>query len=216
MEQAFRNPANGHTESVGGMSWLAVIIFGAFYLAYKGLWGHFFIWLFLVGGFSVLTGGPGFIIALPLASIGYAIGINGILTRSYLRKGWVEVSGVSAGAQTSDLRECPVCAETIKKAAVRCKHCGADVGRSSSPTAQALRFGWVARVICADDETRASVSGAIMEAGFPVVEMLKVGGVGAGAFEKKSDAEAAANHLEKTLGYATTVMFRDKISGDYS
>ena len=133
MERAFRNPANGHTERVGGWSWLAVLIFGAFYLAYKGLWGHFFIWLLLVGGFSVLTGGPGLIIALPLASIGYAIGINSILTNFYLRKGWVEVSGDSPSAQTSDLRDCPFCAETIKCAAIKCKHCGADVEAVAIP-----------------------------------------------------------------------------------
>lgn len=72
------------------------------------------------------------------------------------------------------------------------------------------------RVICSDEETRTNISASIVEAGFPVVEMFKVGGVAAGAFEKKSDAEAAADHLERNLGYATTVMFRDKISGDYS
>ena len=79
-----------------------------------------------------------------------------------------------------------------------------------------MRFGWVARVICSDDASRARVSAAIADAGFPVVEMLKVGGVAAGAFKKKSDAEAAADHLEKNLGFAVTVMFRDKISRDYT
>lgn len=216
MEKTFRNPANGHTESVGGMSWLAVLIFGAFYLAYKGLWGHFFIWLLLVGGFSVLTGGPGLIIALPLASIGYAIGINSILANSYLRKGWIEVSGDSAGAQTSNLRDCPFCAETIKCAAIKCKHCGADVEAITSKPEPALRFGWVARVLCQDDEARAAVSAAIGAAGFPVVDMAIAGGVAAGAYEKKTDAENAAKHLEDNLGYATTVMFRDRVSGDYS
>lgn len=80
----------------------------------------------------------------------------------------------------------------------------------------ALQYGWVARVICADEPTRVSVSSAIAAAGFPVVEMLKVGGVAAGAFEKKTDAETAADYLEQKLGFATTVMFRDKLSGDYS
>lgn len=116
----------------------------------------------------------------------------------------------------ADTRPCPFCAETIKSAAIKCRHCGEDVGKASSPSAPVLRFGWVARVICGDDAARTSVSAVIEEAGFPVVEMHKVGGVAAGAFEKKSDAEAAADHLEKNLGFATTVMFRDKISGDYS
>ena len=115
----------------------------------------------------------------------------------------------------TDTRPCPFCAEPIKNTAIKCKHCGSAVEKSSRPEAPALRFGWVARVICRDDATRTSVSTAIAEAGFPVVEMHKVGGVAAGAFEKKTDAENAADHLEH-LGFATTVMFRDKLSGDYS
>lgn len=118
-------------------------------------------------------------------------------------------------AAEADNRPCPLCAETIKIAAIKCKHCGADV-EVFRPAAPTLRYGWVARVICSDDANRARVSSAIAEAGFPVVEMLKVGGVAAGAFEKKSDAESAATHLEQNLGFTTTVMFRDKISGDYS
>lgn len=216
MERTFRNPANGHTESVGGESWLAVLIFGAFYLAYKGLWGHFFIWVLLVVGFSVLTGGPGLIIALPLVSIGYAFGIKGILTNSYLRRGWVEVSGGAQSTEASDVRDCPFCAETIKCAAIKCKHCGADVEAVASKPEPALRFGWVARVLCKDDEARAVVSAAIGAAGFPVVDMVIAGGVAAGAYEKKTDAENAATYLEENLGYATTVMFRDRVSGDYS
>lgn len=117
---------------------------------------------------------------------------------------------------TFDTRPCPLCAENIKNAAVRCKHCGGDVGKASPQAAPSLRFGWVARVICAGEEERIKVSDAIAEAGFPVVEMLKVGGVGAGAFESKSEAEKAADVIEQRLGYSTTVMFRDKISGDYS
>ena len=152
MERTFRNPANGHTESVGGESWLAVLIFGAFYLAYKGLWGHFFIWVLLVVGFSVLTGGPGLIIALPLVSIGYAFGIKGILTNSYLRRGWVDVSGGTQSTEASDVRDCPFCAETIKCAAIKCKHCGADVEATTaaqltqSEPSKKIFYAWTVRI----------------------------------------------------------------------
>lgn len=115
-----------------------------------------------------------------------------------------------------DTRPCPLCAEPIKNAAIKCKHCGGEVGKAISPTLPPLRFGWVARVVCAGDAERSSVSAAIVEAGFSVVEMHKVGGVAAGAFERKSDAERAAELIEANLGYSTTVMFRDKISGDYT
>lgn len=33
-----------------------------------------------------------------------------------------------------DSRACPMCAETIKVAAVKCKHCGSDVSDSSTPS----------------------------------------------------------------------------------
>ena len=119
-------------------------------------------------------------------------------------------------AQEEDERPCPFCAEPIKHAAIKCKHCGSDVATQELIAAPGLRFGWVARVICTDQETRDRVTDKIVAAGFPVIEMLKVGGVAAGAFEKKVEAEKAADILSKDLGFATTVMFRDKVSGDYS
>lgn len=133
MIRTFRNPNNGHTEQVGSDSWVYVVIFGAFYLAYRGLWVHFFIWIITVGGFSVITGGPGLIVALPIATIAYGVSIQGILTKSYLRRGWEEVHLANDGnveqiATTQNgLRECPYCAELIKTQAVKCKHCGSEI-----------------------------------------------------------------------------------------
>jgi hypothetical protein len=115
-----------------------------------------------------------------------------------------------------DVRDCPFCAEPIKRAAIKCKHCGSDVEAVNAPVEPALKFGWVARVICADAETLERVTASMTEAGLPVVEMRKVGGVAAGAYEKRAGAEQAATILEERFGFATTVMFRDKVSGDYS
>lgn len=113
-------------------------------------------------------------------------------------------------------KSCQFCGEEVLEVAVKCKHCGSDLGGVSISAAPKLRFGWVAIVICDSEQMRSYVSAAIIEAGFPVIEMNKVGGVAAGAFEKKSKAENAAEHLEVKLGFSTAVMFRDKISGDYS
>ena len=196
MEKTFRNPANGHTESVGGMSWLAVLIFGAFYLAYKGLWGHFFIWLLLVGGFSVLTGGPGLIIALPLASIGYAIGINSILTNSYLRRGWIEVSDDAPSAEVSDVRDCPFCAETIKCAAIKCKHCGADVEPTTvtvpKPVEQ-LFHGWTVRISTQTSDAP-RVEQLLDDLGIPVMA-FDGGTIVTGPFDSENSAKAVSIDL---------------------
>ncbi|WP_232790567.1 zinc ribbon domain-containing protein [Pseudomonas fluorescens] len=211
MERKFRNPANGHTESVGGMSWLAVIFFGAFYLAYKELWGHFFIWLLLVGGVTVLTGGPGLLVVSPVVSLGYAICINGILTNSYLRKGWVEASGDSAGAQTSDLRNCPFCAETIKKSAVKCKHCGRDIEPARAPR---LKTGWVAATACRDEEEQRRTIEAIASTGLPVVPMIGLA-VGAGPFETKEEANQALITMRDGPKVSSEIVYRDSVSGKY-
>lgn len=114
-----------------------------------------------------------------------------------------------------DARPCPFCAEWIKHAAIRCKHCGAEVESVAREVEPQLRFGWVARVICSDQAARERITQAINSAGLPVVEMLKVGGIGAGAFAKKSDAQQAAQILEQ-IGMETTVMYRDSTSGDYA
>ncbi|MBA6133033.1 MULTISPECIES: DUF2628 domain-containing protein [Pseudomonas] len=133
MARTFRNPANGHTESISREASGLVVLFGPLYLASKGLWAHFFLWLLLVGGFSLATGGPGIIIALPIAIVVYAFSINSIIANSYLRKGWQEVvveSDQSTGQPVVSVggqRECPLCAELIKMQAVKCKHCGSLV-----------------------------------------------------------------------------------------
>lgn len=115
-----------------------------------------------------------------------------------------------------DARPCPFCAEPIKHAAVLCKHCGSAVEAVEREPVPELHFGWVARVICSDQETRHRVTQQIKDAGLPVVEMHKVGGVAAGAFAQKVEAEKAASILENDLGLATTVMYRDSTSGDYA
>lgn len=133
MDRIFRNPANGHTETVSVESAYYVFYFGPFYLAYRGLWAHFFVWVLLVGAITGITGGPGLMFVLPLVIIAYCCTIKGILAKSYLRRGWEEVQTTAAGTigqsivAPKGLRECPYCAEMIKVQAIRCKHCNSDV-----------------------------------------------------------------------------------------
>lgn len=133
MDRIFRNPANGHTETVSIESAYFVFYFGPFYLAYRGLWAHFFIWVILVGGVAGVTGGPGLLIALPIVIIAYCFAIKGILAKSYLRRGWEEVQTTAAGTAghsvvaVNGLRECPYCAEMIKVQAIKCKHFSSEL-----------------------------------------------------------------------------------------
>ncbi|MDH4656014.1 hypothetical protein [Pseudomonas sp. BN606] len=143
--RTFRNPANGHTEQFEDGAWFFIVLFGPFYLAYRGLWVHFFIWTILVGGLTGITGGPGLIIALPLATIVYGFTIGGILANSYLRRGWEEVADPASAVpgqvnvSTNGLRECPFCAELIKAQAVKCKHCGSEVEPVPVQAAEVLK-----------------------------------------------------------------------------
>lgn len=41
--------------------------------------------------------------------------------------GEVQNTTPSAAIPASDLKDCPFCAEPIKKAAIKCKHCGSDL-----------------------------------------------------------------------------------------
>ena len=75
----FKNPANGHRETVSGYTWLWCLLFGPFYFAYKGIWKHVAISLVLA------------IFTADLSAFIYAFFAKGIVIDSYRNKGWTEV-----------------------------------------------------------------------------------------------------------------------------
>jgi len=131
----FKNPENGYTEDKSA-PWLWALLFGGLYFIVCGLWAPSIIWLLLAIGLYELHFSPPATILMPLVGVVYAFLAPGLVRNSYLRKGWVEVKNsesigmagyVSGKMQTPEEKTCPFCAEKIKYAAIKCKHCGADI-----------------------------------------------------------------------------------------
>lgn len=76
------------------------------------------------------------------AIVGGMIALAGLVM--LILGGKVSASAPSALAEM-DTRHCPLCAETIKNAAVKCKHCGAEIEAVSRITPA---VGWTVRIPC--------------------------------------------------------------------
>lgn len=120
----FKNPANGHIESKSA-PWLWTLLFGGLYFVASGLWAHVVIWSALVLALFWGMGNYAFIFVLLLQLL-YAAFAEDIVTNSYLRKGWAKMDGSEDSNQSSS-KQCPYCAEDIKREAIKCKHCGSEL-----------------------------------------------------------------------------------------
>ena len=140
--------------------------------------------------------------------VGGMIALAGIMMVIF--GGKVSVSPASIPAQT-DTRPCPLCAETIKNAAIKCKHCGAEVDGVSAPR---LKNGWVASTACRDDEEQRRTIEAITATGLPVVSMIGRA-VGAGPFETKEEARQALVAMRDGPRLFSEIIYRDSVSGKY-
>ncbi len=111
----------------------------------------------------------------------------------------------------NDARACPMCAEQIKRAAIKCKHCGADVGPANAPQ---LKYGWVASIPCRPGDEQDRANEAITALGFRAVPMDGPN-VGAGPFETKEEAKLAAQRLSQEHKIFASVDYRDIVSGKF-
>ena len=75
----FENPANNYVEEVDG-AWFYTLIFGCFYLGYKGAWVAAILSFFA----AFMTAGIAWFI-IPIFA-------DDILRKSYLRRGWRDVT----------------------------------------------------------------------------------------------------------------------------
>ncbi|MBW9332484.1 zinc ribbon domain-containing protein [Herbaspirillum sp. RU 5E] len=128
----FENQANGYVETFDrGGAVAGLLLFGPFYLAVKGLWGHFVFYLGIM--LFVATSGsvPIILLAHLILFLGYAFTIDYLVATRFYRRGWVELvhdpEGAAEEELASETRKCPYCAEEIKSEAIKCKHCLSEV-----------------------------------------------------------------------------------------
>jgi hypothetical protein len=76
---SFRNPTNNYVENIS-LAWLWCLLFGSFYFAFKGVWMH----AILSGFLAIVTSGLSWLL--------YPIFARRILTKHYLRGGWIQQS----------------------------------------------------------------------------------------------------------------------------
>lgn len=138
--------------------------------------------------------------------------IGGVIALAGLLMVLLGVKGSPASARAEkDIRPCPMCAETIKTAAIKCKHCGADVEPVAAPR---LKNGWVASTACRDEEEQQRTIEAITSTGLPVVSMIGLA-VGAGPFETKEEAKQALVTMRDGTRLFSEIVYRDSVSGKY-
>lgn len=118
---------------------------------------------------------------------------------------------IASGLTASGDRACPYCAETIKSAAIKCKHCAADV-EPVQPSR--LKVGWVASTACRDKEEQERTMDAILMAGLPAVSMTGFS-VAAGPYETKDEAKHARVILRDGPRIFSEIIYRDSVSGKY-
>ncbi|SEE53674.1 hypothetical protein [Pseudomonas costantinii] len=139
--------------------------------------------------------------------------VGGVIALAGLLMVLLGGKGSPTAAQVEkDTRPCPMCAESIKTAAVKCKHCGADVEPVAAPR---LKNGWVASTACRDEEEQQRTIAAIASTGLPVVPMAGLA-VGAGPFETKEEAKQALVTMRDGPRLFSEIVYRDSVSGKYS
>lgn len=138
--------------------------------------------------------------------IGGILLLAGLLMAIFGRRPQASVAQAELGS-----RPCPMCAEAIKNAAVKCRHCGSDV----QPVATArLAEGWVASIPCKEGPEQARTVEAIESLGFPAVPM-EGANIGAGPFFTKEEAKHAARRLADERKLFANVDYRDRASGKF-
>ena len=111
-----------------------------------------------------------------------------------------------------DTRPCPLCAETIKRAAVKCKHCGSDIEAAAKPLITPVfpddgKGGWTVRFDCASKEQMEHVKNLIAEMS-GVIRKDDGMTVITGFFQEKDDAKDFRNRFAERNGTSGELYFQ--------
>lgn len=112
---------------------------------------------------------------------------------------------------SADCRACPFCAEQIKNAAIKCKHCGADI---DAAVEKPLKEGWVASISCKPGDDQQRVKKGIESLGYRAIPMAG-SDVAAGPFKSKEEAKLALDLISEKLKFFGSITYRDSVTGDY-
>ncbi|MEE4461865.1 hypothetical protein V2S84_06985 [Azotobacter chroococcum] len=116
-------------------------------------------------------------------------------------------SASGGGKAVADTRPCPFCAESVKMAAIKCRHCGSTLEPEAEPV---LKTGWVANIPCKDEADRANVCQLITDSQLPAVDM-GVAGVDVGPFHEKREANSASKRISSEHSLFSTVVYRKNL-----
>ena len=92
MSRLFKNPITEKIEKIDVDTSVCVFFFGPIYLAYKRLWKHVLIWLFIAVPLSLVFGNVALFVCIPFAAMVYAATIQSILIQKYQDECWEEVT----------------------------------------------------------------------------------------------------------------------------
>lgn len=129
------------------------------------------------------------------------VAIGGLLIALMSKNAQLQIGGSGSADQ---YHNCPFCAELIKKAAVKCKHCGSDVEplKSSSPgdpSPADATSGWTVRYECSSDIEMDAVRKRVAD--MPGVVLPDDGmTVVTGFFAEKEDAKEFRNRYSMKNG----------------
>lgn len=99
---------------------------------------------------------------------------------------------------TYESKPCPFCAETIKKSAIKCKHCGSEISSTPQPTALPSDDGWTVRFDC-EAWAYAEIAKKAKAMGLPIVKSPPTTVV-TGPYPSELDAEATLATFKRIHG----------------